>query len=684
MLRAVIGIVAVLSFGAHASEIDQKLQGYIEKFQLKPLAKPTNVNSKLARLGHELFEDNILSGNNNISCRDCHHPRNMTMDGLPLGLGEGSEGIQVAGNTRSQKDGKILARNTPGLFNLDGINVMFWDGRVSFDPATNTFETPTPLKPEVKQTLRSALAAQAMFPMVNHEEMRGQKGSNAIADASTDQEAWELLTEKVMNVPEYKAAFAELYPNQTINIGHIAEAIAEFQRSAFFFADTAYDGYLKGDLSAMNEIQKIGMDVFFNKGKCGECHNGEHLSNFEFHSVGAPQIGPGKINGDDLGRFEFDQSEGKMYAFRVPPLRNVSLTPPYMHDGSIKTLAQVVEHYDMIVESFSGFKLINNWKSYIESLGDHDHANDGLREASLSTKLTKKLNFEEEEEKALTEFLSNALTDKKLLAREIDGNYETYFRMQLRPAGYEKLANKFNGVKDTEVFYYFDALLEGGYFLRELASPIRLILIKRSNGTELVYREQAYKSAVALDGIVLGGNFHREEKMMVNDGVFANIENAYLDMFNRIYTYVDGTKNDPIPTTELSIIKSDLEEMNANFHMIPFAGAENISDKLNQAKEEVLYVPTSYNTKETTTFTLDVDGKPVKVTLQESVLRNENGGIETTWAIEFETTKTSKTGMAELGKKIIKTLGLTSADVGGGTPSPSHLTLDVIGQIYQD
>lgn len=669
MLYVVFSLLAVFSLQAK-SDIDQKLSEYITKFNLAPLSKPSNVNKKLFDLGHELFEDNLIAGNQNISCRDCHHPRNMTMDGLPLGLGEGSEGIQIAGQIRTQKSGRILGRNTPALFNLDGIDVMFWDGRVSFNPLTKEFSTPVPLKNDVAKTLTSALAAQAIFPMVNHEEMRGQKGSNDIADAVSEYEAWDIITKRVMNNPEYRAQFNELFPGEKINIGHIGNAIAEFQRAAFAFNDTPYDNYLKGDLTALNDIQKMGMEVFFNKGKCGECHNGQHLSNFEFHSIGSPQFGPGTANGDDLGRGKYD--------FRVPPLRNVALTAPYMHNGSFKTLAQVVEHYDMIIESFTEFKLINNWKNYIEKLADHDHSTDELRKASLSPKLSVKLFFEEEEEKALTEFMTTALTDKKLAARELDGNYETYFRMQLRPEGFEKLDQKFSGVRDSETFYYFDSLLEGGFFLRDLAQPIRLILIKRSNGTELVFREQLYKTAVANKGVILGGNFNRDEKKMVPEYIFNNIEDAYLDMFNRIYTYNNGSTKEEIPVAELSVIKSDVETMNEYFHQISFDGADRISDVLNQPKENVMYVPTSFNTKETNTFNLNVDGKTVKCILQRSVLRTETGALENTWAIEFETQKILKADTQKFGKALMEQLGLEASEVGGGSPSPSKLTLEVL------
>src|SRR5665647_6212 len=322
------------------SELDHKLQEYVAHFNLKSLDRPLPTKPGLFKLGEKLFADHILSGNDNISCGSCHHPDAGTADGMPFGLGEGSNGIQTATTHRNQGQGTLLARSTPPLFNLSGVNTMFWDGRVSFDPITKTFATPAPLPPEVANTLTSALAAQALFPMVNHAEMRGKTGSNPIADTNNESEAWELILKKVMSNPSYRDEFSRIYPGQKINIGHVAEAIAEFERLAFFNADTPYDSYLRGNLTAMTEIQKIGMDVFFNKGKCGECHTGEHLSNFEFHSVGTPQTGPGNNQGDDFGRQEHDPKAG-LYAFRVPPLRNVAMTAPYMHDGVFKTLSLI-------------------------------------------------------------------------------------------------------------------------------------------------------------------------------------------------------------------------------------------------------------------------------------------------------------------------------------------------------
>lgn len=643
----------------------------------------------LLDLGHELFTTPLLSGNNNISCKECHFPGNMTVDGLPLGLGEGARGLQSATTRRTQATGKMLARNTPALFNLNDINVMFWDGRISFDPLTGAHTTPVaelnglaPVRADIANTLKSALAAQAIFPIANHDEMTGQPGSNPIANAKSELEIWDMIVEKLMANAEFKATFEKVFPGQKINIGHVGEALAEFQRYAFAYSDTAYDRYLKGDLKALNEVQKIGMDVFFNKGKCGECHQGQHLTNFEFHNIGIAQIGPGNNKGDDLGRAQWDQKPGNLYAFRVPPLRNVALTAPYMHDGMIKTLPLVVEHYDMIVESLTGFKLINNWKNYVESIGDHDHRNDDIRVATLSTKLEKKLNFEEEEERALSEFMATGLTDSAFLNREVEGDYRTYFRLQLRETGYNKLLQMFPGKVERHTYYYFDVIFEGGFGLKGLAMPLRLIAVKKPHETELIFREQAYKTATAANGIVLETNFNRTELTKISDSIFNPLEESYLDMFKRIYTYKDGEKNEEIPATELTVIKNDVDSINANFHNIRFEGTDKISDQINRSKDEVFYVPTSFNQKDVILFSVEINGRKVEGNLQKSWIRTDKGGIQVTWALELETNKVTKAQYNDFAQAVLKKLDVLDAtDVGGGSPGPSDLTLQVLNQV---
>src|SRR5690606_28458635 len=131
-------------------------------------------------LGQQLFHDPQLSGNDNISCRDCHHPMIGTSDGIALGLGEGAI---FSNGARVQAAGKILGRHSPALWNLGhaGNFEMFWDARVRIHRRTGELTTPEPkLKdhPEITQHLTTALEAQTIFPPLSPEEMRGEPGSN--------------------------------------------------------------------------------------------------------------------------------------------------------------------------------------------------------------------------------------------------------------------------------------------------------------------------------------------------------------------------------------------------------------------------------------------------------------------------------------------------------------------------
>jgi cytochrome c peroxidase len=253
--------------------------------------------------------------------------------------------------------------------------------------------------------------------MVDHKEMRGETGTNEIASASSEIEAWDLLMTRILANPDYKKSLEELFPQTDLNIAHVANAIAHFQEQAFFSGDTNYDRYLRGDSQAMTLTQKEGMDIFFGKGRCGQCHRGEHLSDFSYQNVGIPQIGPGVNGEDDLGRFHIDPIPSNLYAFKVPALRNVSLTAPYMHDGVFKTLEEVIEHYDDIESSLVGYFLVDDYKNYVEKLSGPLHATNYLKLSSLSIRLNKKLHFDEREERVLLEFLEGALTDNRFFPK---------------------------------------------------------------------------------------------------------------------------------------------------------------------------------------------------------------------------------------------------------------------------
>jgi len=133
----------------------------------------------------------------------------------------------------------------------------------------------------------------------------------------------------------------------TIDSSTYVRAIASFERE-LVTRNSAYDRYVMGDDKALTEQQISGLGLFFGKAKCGNCHSGSMFSDFKFKPIGVPQEGTGKsvIAGDDTGREEFTKDPADRYAFRTPTLRNIEITPPYMHDGVFETLEQVMEFYD--------------------------------------------------------------------------------------------------------------------------------------------------------------------------------------------------------------------------------------------------------------------------------------------------------------------------------------------------
>jgi len=408
----ILFLLTLISFNVGAS-IDDRLQSYIEKFNLKTIEKPELLNDELFSFGRDLFFNPELSGNRNISCADCHHPQTFTTDKLPLSLGEGATGIETYPGGRKQMMGKIIPRNAPALFNLHNVSSLFWDGRVFWDKRTNEFDAPVVLKKDELSVLKNPLGVQALFPLVSHEEMRGEVGTNEIANAKSEREAWKLIFKRIYENDHYKKSLNNLFPNETHSILHIARAIAHFQEQAFYASESNYDEYLKGDLTAMNDKEKRGMDVFFSKGECWKCHKGEHLSDFSFHNIGVPQIGPGISEGDDKGLFERTKNPAHLYAFRVPPLRNVALTAPYFHNGSMQTLEEVIEHYDEVIVSLNEFTFTGDYPNYVEVIKGPDVKTNENKINSLSFKLRTSLEFTEEEEEDLIYFLRESLTDRK-------------------------------------------------------------------------------------------------------------------------------------------------------------------------------------------------------------------------------------------------------------------------------
>ena len=317
------------------------------------------IQENRAKLGRLLFYDNILSGNLNISCGTCHHHRHHGTDGLSLGVGEGGTGVGLE-RSAGKDDSRIkkrIPRNSPALFNLGAteIRVIFHDGRLSpGEGYENGFNSPA--EEWLHDGLDNLLAAQVLLPLAGEFEMAGNSGENQVIGAIYDRidMGWPILSKRVRSIPEYGelfvAAFEDIIDPTQVNIAHIANAISDFINFEWRSFDSPFDSYLKGNQKVLSQNQKSGMELFYGKGKCAECHQGPFFTDQEFHALALPQFGPGRTRNldpyvRDVGRMgETDRLEDA-YRFRTPALRNVALTGPYGHNGAYATLEGIIRHH---------------------------------------------------------------------------------------------------------------------------------------------------------------------------------------------------------------------------------------------------------------------------------------------------------------------------------------------------
>ena len=246
-------------------------------------------------LGKKLFFDAILSADDTVSCASCHDPKLAFTDGMPT-----AKGIKA----------QFGKRNTPTVLNAAYYPLLFLDGRAP------------------------SLEEQAGGPIANPLEM-GQ--------------THDVTVSKIAKIPQYKIAFEKVFGPGAVTIQKISMALASYERTVLS-GDSPFDRYLyKNDQSAMNAAAIRGLKIFTDKkrGNCSTCHTiGETYSLFsdgKFHNIGAGMNANGEMT--DLGRYEQTHIDADKGAFRTPGLRNVGLTAPYMHDGSVKTLKDVVDFY---------------------------------------------------------------------------------------------------------------------------------------------------------------------------------------------------------------------------------------------------------------------------------------------------------------------------------------------------
>lgn len=336
-------------------------------------------------LGRLLFFDKLLGGNRNISCATCHHSLTGTGDGLSLSIGEGGRGLGMMralgdeGTTVRER----VPRNAPPVFNLGAreIDVMFHDGRLVVD-AGHPSGFRSPAGDALPEGLDSILAAQAMFPVTSAAEMAGETGENAVADAAAAGDfplVWELLAQRLREIPAYFVAFRAAFPDAVrtpsdIVFKQAANAIAAFEAHAWRSDGSPFDRYLRGETAAMSGAARRGMELFYGKAKCATCHSGVLQTDQGFHAIAMPQVGPGKGHGDsgheDFGRGAVTGDVADRYRFRTPSLRNVAITGPYGHAGAYDTLRSVVEHHLDPVSSLMSYDPGRLQMPYSEAFDD--------------------------------------------------------------------------------------------------------------------------------------------------------------------------------------------------------------------------------------------------------------------------------------------------------------------------
>lgn len=274
-------------------------------------------------LGRDLYFDKRLSFDNTVSCATCHDPKTAFAESKVVAEGIG---------------GKKGARNSPTVLNAMFNVEQFWDGRAK------------------------TLEEQAKGPLTNPIEM-GMPSHDAVVD-------------RVKQIPEYTKRFQEVFGGP-VTIDNIARAIASFERTQLS-GDSPFDRFNAGDKGAISEQAQRGFELFKGKARCITCHefnaSSPFFTDFKYHNVGVGMKASSNFESlarqvrqmaqdnrltaesldrlslsegfSELGRFLVTREPKDVGAFKTPPLRDIELTSPYMHDGSQKTLREVIDFYN--------------------------------------------------------------------------------------------------------------------------------------------------------------------------------------------------------------------------------------------------------------------------------------------------------------------------------------------------
>jgi cytochrome c peroxidase len=252
-----------------------------------PLPAPADnpITADKIALGRKLFFDKRLSRGAEVACASCHLPERAFADPRAVSLG-----VQ----------GRRGTRNAPALINQAYSTSFFWDGGVD------------------------TLERQALAPIMDEREM----------DLPLEQ-----ATAQIAADPDYGPMFQRAFGGGPTPAG-VTSALATFVR-ALVSGDSRWDRFRRGDRAALDEAEQRGREIFFGeRGECFHCHDGFNLTNDRFANNGS------YLPGGDVGRRRVTLAEGDLGRFKVPTLRNIAVTGPYMHDGALATLEAVIDQYD--------------------------------------------------------------------------------------------------------------------------------------------------------------------------------------------------------------------------------------------------------------------------------------------------------------------------------------------------
>lgn len=282
------GLLIVLSSGgANASDVDPsdiRDQFARPAAMNAPTFKFNPTTPEKVAAGKKLFFDPKLSATNTISCATCHVEEHGWTDLDRFSIGH---------------DGAVMQRRTQTLLGIGWSNKFGWDGGID------------------------SLEGFALAPIARSKEM------NQDLDA---------LVDELRPDPAYRHAMREAFGDPEVRISRLSQSLAAFMRR-IVPPRTAFDEWVDGDDAALSVAAIEGFDLFVGKAGCANCHMGWRLTDDQMHDIGLAAS-------NDIGRAEHDPENAKArFAFKTPTLRGVAKRPPYMHDGSVGTLDDVVEHY---------------------------------------------------------------------------------------------------------------------------------------------------------------------------------------------------------------------------------------------------------------------------------------------------------------------------------------------------